>query len=125
MRKLCSYLCWLHTSMYTAPPPSPVHVQAFCSHVVWRNFPNVSCDIISGYDVRLVNPAINQNVTRHVDALATFYSLHSLDDSPLKRESATVQFSIYFLSEWHRISVYWDVGVLFIVACFISTLEFS
>ena len=90
---------------HAAPPPPPVHVQGFCSHVVWRNSPNISCDIISGYDIRLVNPAINQNVTRHVDVFATFFSLHPLDDSPLKSQSTTVQVSISCLHGWHKMSL--------------------
>ena len=78
--------------------PQPVEVQAFCSHVVWRNSPNISCDIINGYDVRLVNPTTNQSVIRRVDASSTFYHLHQIDDAPLKTDSTNVQVD---LSRWH------------------------
>ena len=61
------------------PPPAP-EVQALCSVVVWYN-PEISCEDINGYDVRLYNPQLagQQNVTRHVDAKGTFYIINDED----------------------------------------------
>ena len=61
--------------IFLAPPPP--EVQAFCSVVVW-NSPNVSCDGINGYDVRLYHPQSSQhNLTRSVNG--NFYTLKDED----------------------------------------------
>ena len=63
------------------PPPSPPppEVQALCSFVVWYT-PEVSCDGISGYDVRLYHPrSAQQNMTRRVGANGTFYIVKDED----------------------------------------------
>ena len=55
---------------YTDPP---VGVQGFCSSVVWYT-PEVPCQHIYGYEVRLYHPqSAHQNVTRHVGASEIFY----------------------------------------------------
>ena len=74
----------------SAPIPPPVDIQTFCDLVVWRNAPNISYDDITGYDIRLVNSAINKEVVTHVDASAMFYSLEELDKT-LKSELTFVQ----------------------------------
>ena len=62
-----------------APPPSPPEVQGLCSVVVW-NSPEVSCEDISGYDVRLYSPrSVYQNVTRRVVANGTYYIIKDED----------------------------------------------
>lgn len=72
-------------------PPKPVDVQSFCSHIVWRNPPNTSFEDITGYDIRLVDPETHREITRQVDTSATFYSLHQIDDSLLKKDSTVIQ----------------------------------
>ena len=54
-------------------------MQALCSVVVWYS-PEVSCDGISGYDVRLYHPqSAQQSVTRRVGANGTFYIVKDED----------------------------------------------
>ena len=63
----------------SAPPPSPPEVQGLCSIVVWYS-PAVSCEGISGYDVRLYSPkSEHQNLTRRVGANGTFYIIKDED----------------------------------------------
>ena len=58
--------------------PSP-EVQGLCSIVVWYS-PEVSCEGIIGYNVRLYNPqSPHQNVTRRVGANGTFYIIKDED----------------------------------------------
>ena len=75
------------------PPPPPVDIQASCDLVVWHNAPNISYDVITGYDIRLVNNVTNKEVVKHLDASATFYSFDELNET-LKTESSFVQVSI-------------------------------
>ena len=50
-----------------------------CFNVVWY-IPEVSCESISGYDVRLYHPqSAQQYVTRHVGANRTFYIINDED----------------------------------------------
>ena len=84
--------------MYYNPTPctdtdhlsAPYEVQGYCSHINWRNSPNISCDDISGYDVRLYNPNFGLNVTRRVDAHGTFYNLLAIDEA-LKNDATLFQ----------------------------------
>ena len=82
----------------TALPPDhelvltpPNEVQAHCSHVNWRNSPNVSCEDISGYDVRLYNPDTKEEVIRRVDTRGTFHNFPPLDKNLTRQRSTTVQ----------------------------------
>ena len=70
-------------------PPS--EVEAHCSHVNWRNSPNVSCEDISGYDVRLFNPDAGMEMIRRVDARGTFHNFLQLDKDLTEQKSTTVQ----------------------------------
>ena len=70
-------------------PPS--EIEAHCSHVNWRNSPDVSCEDITGYDVRLFNPDRGVEVTRRVDARATFHNFLLLDKELVEHKSTTVQ----------------------------------
>ena len=57
---------------YVVPPP-PLGVQGLCSSVVWYS-PDLPCDVIHGYDVRLYHPqSAHQNLTRRVGSKGTFY----------------------------------------------------
>ena len=64
----------------TIPPlPSPPEVQALCSVVVWYQ-PDLSCEHITGYNVRLFNPqSTHQDVIRYVGANRTFYIVKDED----------------------------------------------
>lgn len=54
-------------------------MQALHSVVVWYS-PNVSCEGIIGYDVRLYNPqSAQQNITRSVGPSTTFYIIKDED----------------------------------------------
>ena len=54
-------------------------MQSLCSVVVWYS-PDVSCEGISGYNVRLYNPqSEQQSVTRSVGANGTFYIIEDQD----------------------------------------------
>ena len=69
----------------------PNEVQSHCSHVTWRNSPDVSCEDISGYDVRLFNPDTKEEVVRRVDARGTFHNFLLLDKDLIEQKSTTVQ----------------------------------
>ena len=88
--RLSSLNCYFSLHV-VAPPPKPVDIQTFCNHIIWRNPPNTSCEIVSGYDVQFFDQANNQSVIRHADASGTFYSLNSVDKSSFKLESTSVQ----------------------------------
>jgi hypothetical protein len=49
--------------------------------VAWRNAPNISYDDIIGYEIQFINSAMNQNVTEHLDASASFYNLDNLNEA--------------------------------------------
>ena len=54
-------------------PPPPLGIQGLCTVVVWYS-PEVSCEDINGYEVRLYNPqSAHLNVTRRTGANGTFY----------------------------------------------------
>lgn len=85
---------YLHTC--TAAPPElvltpPNEVQSHCSHVTWRNSPDVSCEDISGYEVRLFNPDTEEEVIRPVDARGTVHYFLVLDKDLIEQKSTTVQ----------------------------------
>ena len=78
----------------TAPPPvlsPPKEVRGHCSHVNWRNSPDVSCNDIIGYDVMLSNPETGVKLTRRVDALGTFHNFLSSDRILTLQASTAVQ----------------------------------
>ena len=87
------------------PPMAPVDVQTSCDFVTWHDAPSISYEEIDSYHVQFVNSAKNKEFTIHLDASATFYSLHELNEI-LKKELTYVQvtsifsktFSINFLS---------------------------
>ena len=79
----------------SAPLPLPSNVQGFCSNVVWCS-PEVSCDSISGYDVRLYHPqSAHQNLTRHVEAKGTFYVITDEDRQASSDAGTLVQVALY------------------------------
>ena len=67
-------------------PPS--EIMAFCTHIVWRNSPQVACQDILAYHVRFISP--NTDLTRTVDAHGTFYNL-LLEEEFLKTEFTNFQ----------------------------------
>ena len=74
----------------TVPPPPPVDIQSSCDLVTWHNAPNTSFDDITGYEIRLVNSAMDKEVIIHLDPSATFYNLDH-EDETFKHESTLVQ----------------------------------
>ena len=91
MLALLRFLCIIiHHTIDTEDLSPPYEVQGYCSHINWRNSPNVSCEDISGYDVRLFNPNSGLDVTRRVGVHGTFYSLLAIDKA-LKNDSTTFQ----------------------------------
>ena len=70
-------------------PPS--EIEAHCSHVNWRNSPEVSYGDIIGYDVRLFNPDTGIEMTRRVDARGTFHNFLLLEREFVEHKSTTVQ----------------------------------
>ena len=64
--------------LFSALPP-PLEVQGLCSVVVWYS-PDVPCERIHGYNVRLYDPqAVYQNVIRRVGSNGTFYIITDED----------------------------------------------
>ena len=62
--------------VHTAPP---LGVQGLCSTVVWYS-PEVPCEDIHGYEVRLFHPHLaHLNVTSRVGANGTFYIVDEED----------------------------------------------
>ena len=92
-----------HHSIYSSALPSiltpPSEVRAHCSHVNWRNSPDISCEDISGYDVRLFNPDTGTEVIRRVDARGTFHDFLQLDKDLTEQKSTTVQVCLASLKE--------------------------
>ena len=82
-------------TLYTSARPlvltPPSEVRAHCSHVNWRNSPDVSCEDISSYDVRLFNPDTGTEVIRRADARGTFHDFLQLDKNLTEQKSTTVQ----------------------------------
>ena len=81
-------------SYYAALVPAltpPSEIEAHCSHVNWRNSPDVSCGDITGYDMRLFNPDTGVEVTRRVDARGTFHNFLLLERELAEHKSTTVQ----------------------------------
>ena len=78
-------------------------MQALCSVVVWYS-PDVSCDGISGYDVRLYHSqSAQQNVIRSVGANRTFYVINDEDrladtlETRVQVDSLMYQYTYYTL----------------------------
>ena len=72
-------------------PPAPVDIQTFCSLIIWRNADNITYEDITGYEIKLINMATNEEVNISLDASATFYSLDKLEDETLKHEATMIQ----------------------------------
>ena len=70
---------------------TPPEIEPHCSHVNWLNSPNISCEDISGYDVRLYNSDTNEEVVRRVDARGTFHNFLLSDEDLTGQKSTTVQ----------------------------------
>ena len=84
------YLITLPPIIATEHLSAPSVVEGYCSHVYWRNSPDVLCKDVRGYDVRLFNPDTGAEVVRRVDSRGTFYSLQA-DDEALKSEATLFQ----------------------------------
>jgi hypothetical protein len=79
------------------PLPPPVDIQTSCDLVVWRNAPNISYEDITGYEIKLLNLATNNEeviISDYLNASATFYSLHWLNET-LKSGSTFVQVGLH------------------------------
>lgn len=71
-------------------PPLILNVQTFCFVVVW-NHPNLPCDDIMGYEVRLYNPGSGQEVIHQVSRLSTYYAIRDRDKLQVELKEAHVQ----------------------------------
>jgi hypothetical protein len=71
-------------------PPSVLDVQSFCSVVVWSN-PQLPCDDIMAYEVRLYNPDSGQVVQHRVGGLSTHYIITDQDKIHMDLEEVYVQ----------------------------------
>ena len=72
----------------------PPQVQAFCSVVVWGN-PQLPCDDIIGYEVRLYDPDSGQEVHRSVDNYSTYYVTNDEDKLQVELEKAYTQVRVF------------------------------
>ena len=61
--------------------PELEDVQVSCNQVTWRRSPDVPCDTITGYDIRMYDSATGKYLTRRLDPYATFYNFHPVDDA--------------------------------------------
>ena len=86
-----------------AAPPPPPEVQGLCSNIVWYT-PDLSCEGIYGYDVRLYHPkAVHQNVTRRVGSNGTFYIIK--DEDGLAGRSGETHVQVYpLVFAWQLLS---------------------
>ena len=78
-------------STFIELPPAPVDIQTSCDLVVWRNAPNITYEDITGYEIKLINMATNEEANISLDASATFYSLDKLEDEIFKHELTLIQ----------------------------------
>lgn len=61
------------------PPLTSPEVKALCTVIVWYR-PELPCDSIIGYNVRLFNPqATDQSAVKYVGANSTFYIIKDED----------------------------------------------
>ena len=61
------------------PPLPSLKVQALCTVVVWYR-PELPCETITGYNVRLFNLQLtHQSIVRHVGTNSTFYIIKDED----------------------------------------------
>ena len=96
------------------PPIAPVDIQTSCDLVAWRDAPRISYEEIDGYHVQFVNSARDKEVTIHLDASATFYSLHELNEVLKKQLSMTyVQVTIVFLETFYLVFSFFYVAFRF------------
>ena len=79
---------------------APVYVQT-CDLATWCDVPSISYKEIDSYYVQFVKSAKNKEFIIHLDASATFYSLHELNEI-LKKELTHVQVTIVF---WKHLSI--------------------
>ena len=86
----CRSIIVPHTTDAPILRSPPYEVQGYCSHINWRSSPDIPCEDISGYDVRLFNPTTGMEVIRRVDASGTFYNLLAIDKD-MKNESTIFQ----------------------------------
>ena len=57
---------------------------------MWSN-PQLPCDDITGYEVRLYNPDSGKEVSRSVDSYSTYYTIKDKDRLQVELENAYVQ----------------------------------
>ena len=71
-------------------PSSVLDIESFCSVVVWSS-PQLPCDDIMGYEVRLYNPDSGQVVHHQVGGLSTHYIITDQDKIQMDLEGTYVQ----------------------------------
>ena len=74
-------------------PSSVLDIQSFCSVVVWSS-PQLPCEDIVGYEVRLYNPSSGQVVQHQVRGLSTHYIITDQDKIHVDLKEAYVQVMI-------------------------------
>ena len=84
------YIAIIISEGATLPLP-PAHVEAYCSHAVWRIPSEVSCGDIINYEIRLYNPTTGMEVFRQAGNDGTFYTLSLLDDEPFAHQDTQFQ----------------------------------
>ena len=78
-------------NIFLTGPPS---VHTVCSVVVWSN-PQLPCDDIMGYEVRLYNPDSGHEVSRLVASYSTYYATTDEDKLQIELNKAYVQVRIF------------------------------
>ena len=61
---------------------------------MWSN-PQLPCDDITGYEVRLYDPDSEKEVSRSVDSYSTFYTIKDEDKLQVEVEKAYVQVRMF------------------------------
>ena len=88
---IVTYDNFFGTHLFNKGPPP---VQTFCSVVIWSN-PQLPCDDIMGYEVRLYNPDSGKEVNRSVDSYSMSYVIKDEDKLQVEIEKAYVQVRMF------------------------------
>ena len=77
------------------PPMAPVDVRTSCDLVTWYDAASISYEEIDSYRAQFVNSAKDVEFIIRLDASATFYNFHKLNEV-LKKELTFVQVTSIF-----------------------------
>ena len=84
------YIFLIKYLLHVEPPP----LETFCSVVVWSN-PQLPCDDIMGYEVRLYDPDSGHEVSHSVAGYSTYYTITDEDKLQMELKKAYVQVRIF------------------------------